>query len=80
MTMRINSWPIEPDYTAVFDDDDFERWWLAGMTRTDPVSDDDRAELLENCIYLAKTENREMLQSADDLAEEINNWAEKWNQ
>jgi len=65
---------------ATFGEDDFESWWLAGMTRSDPVSAANQDELYENCVYLANAEGREMSQSEEELRKLIEAWADKWNQ
>ncbi len=77
---KINSWHIEDGCTATFGPDDFERWWLEGMTREDKIKKHDRSELYENCLYLAEAEHREMTQTLAELREAINNWADKWNE
>jgi hypothetical protein len=65
--------------TAFFEADDFERWWLAGMSRTDIFPDDQIEQLIENCVYLADAEQREMLQTTDDLRAAIVRWQRDWN-
>jgi len=76
---KINSWQIESGCTATFGPDDFERWWLEGMTREDKIKKHDRSELYENCLYLAEAEQREMIQTAAELKNAINEWADQWN-
>lgn len=49
---------FEAGMTATFGPADFESWWLAGMTRSDRLSTDDKEELYENCLYLAEAEHR----------------------
>lgn len=65
--------------TATFTDDDFDRWFLEGSERSDPVTADDQAALFENCQYLAYTESRQSTQTDDELREAISRWANTWN-
>jgi hypothetical protein len=76
---KINTWHIEDGYTATFGPNDFESWWLAGMTRDDKIKKQYRSELYENCLYLAEAEQRKMTQSASELKSAINDWADDWN-
>jgi len=76
---KINSWHIEDGYTATFGRDDFESWWLMGMTCNDKIKKYHRQDLYENCLYLAEAEHRKMTQSAAELPRAINDWADQWN-
>jgi len=76
---KINSWHIEDGYTATFGRDDFESWWLMGMTCNDKIKKYHRQDLYENCLYLAEAEHRKMTQSAAELRRAINDWADQWN-
>jgi len=78
MRKKINSLHIEPDSTA-FGADDFRAWWTAGMSDNDELSEHDREELFENCMYIAEAENRAMLQTGEELREAIDHWADAWN-
>jgi hypothetical protein len=78
-TRKINDWHIDDGMTATFETEDFERWWLHGFDRDDAIGEGDIDELVENCIYLATMECREMTQSLEELKGEIERWAAKWN-
>ena len=67
------------DMTAIFDNDDFERWWLHGRARNDRVSQSDQDELFENCLYLCESEGRVLAQTHEELRQAIASWAEDWN-
>jgi len=77
---KMNKWEImEEEPESTFEGDDFERWWLAGMTASDKVTKKNQRELFENCIYLARSENSRMSQTATELRTAIADWAEVWN-
>lgn len=81
---RWNRWTIHKDengrnYTAEFGPEDFERWWLAGMDDEDPISDDYRREMFDAMVYLAEAEGREIVQTAAQLRDAIDYWADAWN-
>ena len=81
---QFNGWHIAQDedgsnYSATFGPDDFEIWWLSGRDRTDPICESDQIELLENCVYLAEAENREITQTSEELSAAIREWASDWN-
>ena len=78
-TQKINSWHIETGYTATFESDDFDRWFLEGADRETRVTRRDERGLFENCIYLASAEYREMSQTASELKTAIREWADEWN-
>ncbi len=67
------------EYTATFGDEDFERWWLAGMDRDDILTDRNQQELFDNCVYLAQAERRTLTQSHEELQAAIADWAQRWN-
>ena len=79
MDATINAWHVEPGLTAEFEADDFECWWLAGRTREDRVAQADQTKLIENCIYLARAEQRRMLQTIAQLRTAVRDWAKRWN-
>lgn len=64
---------------AFFEAEDFERWWTAGMDDTDVFPDDQIDQLIENCFYLANAEQREMLQTREELRSAIVVWQSDWN-
>ncbi len=74
-----NDYSLETSDTATFTDEDFETWWLAGMTRQDLFDESDMISLFENCYYLAKSEDRLVTQEPDELWNAIETWMNKWN-
>jgi hypothetical protein len=68
------------EMTATFGPDEFERWWLHGMSRADSVSADDAGELLAACVDLALAERRRMTQTRGELTKQIAAWASNWNE
>jgi hypothetical protein len=80
MVRRVEAHTPDEEMTATFEEDDFEAWWLNCMEREDPVSEEDREQLLQSCLELAENENREMLQSEEDLRDAIDAWADSWNE
>jgi len=77
--MKLNNWHIEPGFTATFTPDDYRGWWLANQNESDTLTLIDRAELLDNCVYLARAEGREMTQQLEELRAAIDRWADEWN-
>ncbi len=77
--MTWNNWHIDPGMTATFSAEDFERWWLHGMGLDDRFTDDRHEELFEHCVYLARTECREITQTPEELRKAISDWADEWN-
>jgi len=64
---------------ATFDGEDFERWWLKGMSRQDRFLPPYVDELYGNCVYLAQAEGLEMTQTESELQGLIADWAADWN-
>ena len=71
---------VEEEDTAVFAADDFDRWFLEGGNRSDPVTTKDQKELFDNLMYLTRAEDRRLTQSLPDLRDAIRVWAAAWNE
>jgi len=78
--MKRNSWSIDSEVEeAVFTNDDFDTWFLAGSDRSDRISPDDQGQLFDNCVYLCQQESRPLGQTYDELRGAIAVWTKKWN-
>ncbi len=83
-TPGYNEWPMHCEdgrpIEATFEPDDFERWWLAGMTRSDEIDSGDRDEMYDAMVEIARQEGRTITQTESELRDAIANFVETWNE
>lgn len=79
--MEWNSWTkqvdeYEEEYVCDIDNDLLDRMWDMGTPEEVP-SVDDIDQIMEHIVYVAKSEDRRIVQDADEAREIVESWIEK---